>query len=166
MNLIRLRKRSRQIYCILFLYSIAVLLIPSYIINFFPKPLGAQCMYLMLNGIYHDHAAVRCACWLLVLILICIIWVPLLKKRCFAKSFSCMILAAYCLFDCVISVVFPSSVPIPVLFEGRKSLIILYAAIEILGDLLLSVCAMLQISNGAETANTNEDDPSDLRRRT
>lgn len=164
MNLIRLRKRSRQIYCILFLYSIAVLLIPSYIINFFPKPLGAQCMYLMLNGIYHDHAAVRCACWLLVLILICIIWVPLLKKRCFAKKLSCIILAAYCLFDCVISIVFPSSVPIPVLFEGRKSLIILYAAIEIMGDLLLAGFAVLQISNCSEPENRNANDPSELER--
>lgn len=150
MNLIRLRKRSRQIYCILFLYSIAVLLIPSYIINFFPKPLGAQCMYLMLNGIYHDHAAVRCACWLLVLILICTIWVPLLKKRCFAKKLSCIILAAYCLFDCVISIAFPSLVPIPLCFEGQTGCTVLYAAMEIIGDLLLAGFAVLQISNGTE----------------
>lgn len=153
-----LRKISRRIYCIMILYSVSVLLIPSYIINYFPKPLGAQCMYLMLNGVYNDHAVVRCTCWLLILILICIVWVSLLKRRCFAKNLSCVILSAFCLFDCVVSIVFPSFVPIPVLFEDRKSLIILYSTIEILSDLLLAVFAILQISNGAETLNTESND--------
>lgn len=153
-----LRKISRRIYCIMILYSVSVLLIPSYIINYFPKPLGAQCMYLMLNGIYNDHAVVRCTCWLLILILICIVWVSLLKRRCFAKNLSCVILSGFCLFDCVVSIVFPSFVPIPILFEGRKSLIILYSTIEILSDLLLAVFAILQISNGAETLNTESND--------
>ena len=153
-----LRKISRRIYCIMILYSVSVLLIPSYIINYFPKPLGAQCMYLMLNGVYNDHAVARCTCWLLILILICIVWVSLLKRRCFAKNLSCVILSAFCLFDCVVSIVFPSFVPIPVLFEDRKSLIILYSTIEILSDLLLAVFAILQISNGAETLNTESND--------
>lgn len=143
----RIRKKSRQIYWVLFLYTVFALLIPLEITNYLPKPLGAQRMYLMLNGIYHEHAAVRCACWLLILILICVIGLPLLKKRRLIKKLSCIILAAYCLFDCVISIVFPSSVPIPVWFEGQNGYMILYAAMEILGDLLLAGFAVLQISS-------------------
>ena len=161
MSVIKLKKKSRLIYCILFLYTIAALLIPLEITYYLPKPLGAQCMYLMLNGLYHDHAAVRCACWLLVLILICVIGLPLLKKRCFLKKFSCIIVAAYCLFDCVISIAFPSLVPIPVWFEGQNGYMILYAVMEILGDLLLVGFAVLQIANGSETENTNADDSSE-----
>ena len=161
MNMSRIRKISRPIYWVLFLYTVFALLIPLEITNYLPKPLGAQCMYLMLNGIYHDHAAVRCACWLLVLILICVIGLPLLKKRCFLKKFSCIIVAAYCLFDCVISIAFPSLVPIPVWFEGQNGYMILYAVMEILGDLLLAGFAVLQIANGSETENTNADDSSE-----
>lgn len=146
----RIRKKSRQIYWVLFLYTVFALLIPLEISNDLPKPLGAQSMYLMLNGIYHDHAAVRCVCWLLVLILICVIGLPLLKKRCFLKKLSCIIVAAYCLFDCVVSIAFPSLVPIPLCFEGQTGCTILYAAMEILGDLLLAGFAVLQISNGTE----------------
>ena len=150
MSVIKLKKKSRLIYCILFLYTIAALLLPFEISNYLPKPLGAQCIYLMLNGIYHDHAAIRCACWLLVLLLICVIGLPLLKKRCFLKKLSCIILAAYCLLHCVISIAFPSLVPIPLWFEGQTGCTILYAAMEILGDLLLAGFAVLQISNGTE----------------
>ena len=157
----RIRKKSRQIYWVLFLYTVFALLIPLEISNDLPKPLGAQCMYLMLNGIYHDHAAVRCACWLLVLLLICVIGLPLLKKRCFIKKLSCIIVAAYCLFDCVISIAFPSSVPMPVWFEGQNGYMILYAVMEILGDLLLAGFAVLQIANGSKTENTNADDSSE-----
>ena len=161
MNMSRIRKNSRQIYWVLFLYTVFALLIPLEISNDLPKPLGAQCMYLMLNGIYHDHAAVRCACWLLVLLLICVIGLPLLKKRCFIKKLSCIIVAAYCLFDCVISIAFPSSVPMPVWFEGQNGYMIFYAVMEILGDLLLAGFAVLQIANGNETENTNADDSSE-----
>ena len=150
MNMSKLRKISRPIYWVLFLYTVFALLIPLEITNYLPKPLGAQCMYLMLNGIYHDHAAVRCACWLLVLILICVIGLPLLKKRSLIKKLSCIIVAAYCLFDCAISIAFPSSVPIPVWFGGQNGYMILYAVMEILGDLLLAGFAVLQISNGTE----------------
>ncbi len=147
MSVIKLKKKSRLIYCILFLYTIAALLLPFEISNYLPKPLGAQCMYLMLNGIYQDHAAIRCACWLLVLLLICVIGLPLLKKRCFLKKLSCIIVAAYCLFDCVVSIAFPSFVPIPLCFEGQTGCTVLYAAMEIIGDLLLAGFAVLQISN-------------------
>lgn len=150
MNMSRIRKKPRQIYSVLFLYTVFALLIPLEITNYLPKPLGTQLMYFMLNGIYHDHAAIRCACWLLVLILICVIGLPLLKKRCFIKKLSCIILAAYCLLDCVISIAFPSLVPIPLWFEGQTGCTILYAAMEILGDLLLAGFAVLQISNGTE----------------
>ena len=157
----RIRKKSRQIYWVLFLYTVFALLIPLEISNYLPKPLGAQCIYLMLNGIYHEHAAVRCACWLLVLLLICVIGLPLLKKRRLIKNLSCIVLAAYCLFDCVVSIAFPSLVPIPLWFEGQTGYMILYAVMEILGDLLLAGFAVLQISNGSETENTNADDASE-----
>ncbi|MBQ3263021.1 MAG: hypothetical protein IJH52_07585 [Oscillospiraceae bacterium] len=163
--MIKLKKKSRLIYCILFFYTIAALLTPLKISNYLPKPLGAQCMYLMLNGIYQDHAAVRCACWLSVLLLICVIGLPLLKKRRLIKKLSCIIVAAYCLLDCVILIVFPSFVPMPVWFEGQTGCTILYAAMEILGDLLLAGFAVLQISTGSKTENTNSDDSSEPGRR-